>query len=170
MQNLCRVSFPTVAYTGPFTPENEGLPFLNPPPSGPAPADFPAGNYYLDIPSPSQATTDAVNLNWTPSERFAFNGHVAYARMVPLPASSGDDSACSMPSHDAYRTHYAPSRSSHTSLPHALSPPGYVDPQPLLHPCSWQQFITAQTRRTDVFALMYTVRIRNESATLSRSS
>ena len=76
-----RLTFPTVAYTGPFTPENEGPSILNPPPSGPAPADFPAGNYYLDIPSPSQATTDTVSLNWTPSEQFAFNGHVSYARL-----------------------------------------------------------------------------------------
>jgi predicted CXXCH cytochrome family protein len=76
-----RLPFPTATYTGPSTPENEGFSPINPPPSGPAPTDFPAGNYYLNIPSPNQTSTDTVNLNATPSEMFSFNGHVSYTRL-----------------------------------------------------------------------------------------
>ena len=76
-----RLTFPTATYTGPFTPENEGSSTVNPPPFGPAPTDFPAGNYYLDIPSPNQLSTDSVDLNLTPSDRLTFNGHVSYARL-----------------------------------------------------------------------------------------
>ena len=49
-----RLIFPTITYTGPFTPESEGFSTVNPPPSGPAPQDVPVGSYYYDIPSPSQ--------------------------------------------------------------------------------------------------------------------
>jgi hypothetical protein len=76
-----RLTFPTANYTGPFTPENEGSSIVNPPPYGPAPTDFPAGNYYLDIPSPNQLSTDSVDLSLTPSDRLVFNGHVSYARL-----------------------------------------------------------------------------------------
>jgi hypothetical protein len=77
-----RLVFPTATYTGPFTPENEGFSIINPPPSGPAPLDVPAGNYFLDIPSPNQASSDQLNLNWTASPRFNFNGSVIYIRLT----------------------------------------------------------------------------------------
>jgi predicted CXXCH cytochrome family protein len=76
-----RLTFPTGTYTGPFTPENEGISSVNPPPSGPAPADVPAGNYPLDIPDPSQSSTDTLSMNWTLSPQLTFNGEVSYARL-----------------------------------------------------------------------------------------
>ncbi|MGC9158435.1 MAG: cytochrome c3 family protein [Terracidiphilus sp.] len=76
-----RLTFPTATYTGPFTPENEGFSVLNLPPSGPAPVDFPAGNYYLDIPSPNQYSADTLSLNLTPSERLSFIGQTSYTRL-----------------------------------------------------------------------------------------
>ena len=76
-----RLPLPTVAYTGPFTPENEGPSILNPPPSGPAPTDFPAGNYYVDPPSPNQYSADKVSMNLTPSDQFSLNGQVTYTRL-----------------------------------------------------------------------------------------
>jgi len=76
-----RLIFPTGTFTGPFTPENEGFSVVNPPPSGPAPADVPAGNYYINIPSPNQASSDRVSLNWTASPTLAFNGNVSYTRL-----------------------------------------------------------------------------------------
>ncbi len=77
-----RLIFPTATYEGPSTPENEGFSPINPPPSGPAPTDFPAGNYYLDIPSPDRTVADTVNLSVTPSDVFSFDGHVSYTRLV----------------------------------------------------------------------------------------
>jgi hypothetical protein len=76
-----RLVFPTGMYAGPFTPENEGFSIINPPPSGPAPLDVAAGNYFLDIPSPSQASSDSVNLSWTASPQLSFNGNVLYTRL-----------------------------------------------------------------------------------------
>lgn len=76
-----RLQFPTGSYTGPFTPEDEGPSILNPPPSGPAPLDVPAGNYYLDIPSPSQFSSDAISVSLTPSAELAFNGQASYTRL-----------------------------------------------------------------------------------------
>jgi predicted CXXCH cytochrome family protein len=76
-----RLIFPTVTYTGPFTPENEGFSTLNPPPSGPAPQDVPVGSYYYDIPSPSQYSADTVQMNLTASETFLVNGQVTYTRL-----------------------------------------------------------------------------------------
>ena len=76
-----RLIFPTATYTGPFTPEDEGFSTVNPPPSGPAPQDVPAGNYYLDIPSPSQFSADTVSMNLTPSAQLIVNGHVTYTRL-----------------------------------------------------------------------------------------
>ena len=64
-----RLVFPIGTFTGPFTPENEGISTVNPPPSGPAPTDFAAGNYYINPPSPSQVSSDRLSLNWTDSPR-----------------------------------------------------------------------------------------------------
>jgi predicted CXXCH cytochrome family protein len=75
-----RLTFPIGTY-GPFYPEVEGFSVTTPPPSGPAPLDFPAGNYYLDIPAPNQASTDSIGLNWTASPRLTFNGNVSYTRL-----------------------------------------------------------------------------------------
>ncbi len=76
-----RLTFPIGMYAGPFTPEDEGFSVVNPPPAGPAPADFPSGNYFLDIPSPSEASSDSVHLTWTASAKLGFNGHVNYTRL-----------------------------------------------------------------------------------------
>jgi predicted CXXCH cytochrome family protein len=76
-----RLVFPIATYTGPFTPENEGLSVIDPPPSGPAPTDFPAGNYYLDLPAPSQFSADTVQGSLTPDARLAWNGSVSYTRV-----------------------------------------------------------------------------------------
>jgi predicted CXXCH cytochrome family protein len=85
-----RLPFPTATFTGPFTPENEGISTANPPvcpaavPNcnpGPAPMDVAAGNYYIDIPPPSTMSSDRVNLNWTPSARISFNGNANYSRL-----------------------------------------------------------------------------------------
>jgi predicted CXXCH cytochrome family protein len=76
-----RLQFPTATYTGPFTPEDEGFSTVNPPPSGPAPQDVPAGNYYLDIPSPSQFSADTLTMNLTPSSTLIANGQVTYTRL-----------------------------------------------------------------------------------------
>jgi len=77
-----RLVFPTATFTGPFTPENEGFSVVSPPPSGPPPRDFAAGNYAIDIPSPSQASSDRVSLNWIPSAKLTFNGNVDYTRLT----------------------------------------------------------------------------------------
>ena len=76
-----RLVFPTATYTGPFTPANEGFSTVNPPPSGPAPQDVSAGNYYLDIPSPSQFSADTLRVSFTPNAAFAFNGQASYTRL-----------------------------------------------------------------------------------------
>jgi predicted CXXCH cytochrome family protein len=76
-----RLIFPTVTYTGPFTPENEGSSTVNPPPSGPAPQDVPTGSYYFDPPSPSQFSADRLRASLTPSSQFSFNGEVTYTRL-----------------------------------------------------------------------------------------
>jgi predicted CXXCH cytochrome family protein len=78
-----RLQFPLGTYGG-FFPEVEGISSMNPPPSGPAPADFPAGNYPLDLPSPSQASTDSLSLSWTASSNLSFNGNVSYTRLRDL--------------------------------------------------------------------------------------
>lgn len=77
-----RLVFPTATFTGPFTPEAEGISVVNPPPFGPPPRDFAAGNYPIDIPSPSQASSDQVSLNWTASPKLTFNGNVDYTRLT----------------------------------------------------------------------------------------
>ncbi len=76
-----RLVFPTVTFTGPFTPENEGSSVVNPPPFGPAPPDVAAGNYPIDIPSPSHASSDRLSLNWVASPMLTFNGNVNYTRL-----------------------------------------------------------------------------------------
>jgi predicted CXXCH cytochrome family protein len=85
-----RLTFPTGTYAGGFYPEVEGISINNPPvppascpqcPAGPAPADFPLGNYYLDIPSPNQASSDRVSLVWAASPTLSFNGSVSYTRL-----------------------------------------------------------------------------------------
>lgn len=70
-----RLTFPTAAY-GPFTPGDEP-----PPPPIPVPPDVAPGNYFLDIPSPSQSSADTLNLTWTASPTLNFNGHVTYTRL-----------------------------------------------------------------------------------------
>jgi hypothetical protein len=70
-----RLTFPIGTF-GPFTPGDEP-----PPPPVPVPGDVAAGNYYLDIPSPNQASSDRVNLNWTASPKLSFNGNVSYTRL-----------------------------------------------------------------------------------------
>lgn len=45
------------------------------------PPSIPAGNYFLDIPAPNQASSDSVSLNWTVSPQFSFNGRVSYTRL-----------------------------------------------------------------------------------------
>jgi len=76
-----RLIFPTATFTGPFTPENEGFSVINPPPAGPAPQDFPAGNYYINIPSPDQFSSDRLSVNWAPSPTLSTNGDVRYTRL-----------------------------------------------------------------------------------------
>ena len=76
-----RLTFPTGVFTGPFTPENEGISSINPPKFGPAPPDIQAGNYFIDIPAPNQASTDSMALNWTASPKLIFNGNVSYTRL-----------------------------------------------------------------------------------------
>jgi predicted CXXCH cytochrome family protein len=76
-----RLTFPIADYTGPFTPENEGFSVIDPPPSGPAPTDFPAGDYYLDIPAPSHFSADSLRSDLTLAAQFAWSGSVTYTRL-----------------------------------------------------------------------------------------
>ncbi len=71
-----RLVFPTATYTGPFTPGDEP-----PPPPIPVPPDVAAGDYFLDIPAPNQASSDSLSLTWTASPKLSFNGHVNYMRL-----------------------------------------------------------------------------------------
>ncbi len=71
-----RLTFPIATYAGPFTPGDEP-----PPPPVPVPPDVAAGNYFLDIPSPSQSSSDSLNLTWTASPKLGFNGNVSYTRL-----------------------------------------------------------------------------------------
>jgi predicted CXXCH cytochrome family protein len=80
-----RLIFPTGVFTGVFTPEADAFGISSRPgfgpPSGPTPGDVNAGNYFLNIPSPNQASTDSLNLNWTASSSLSFNGNVSYTRL-----------------------------------------------------------------------------------------
>jgi predicted CXXCH cytochrome family protein len=68
-----RLTFPTGSYGA----------MLNGQEPGPIPVgDTAPGNYYLNIPSPNQAHTDSLNLNWTASPSFALNGYIAYGRLA----------------------------------------------------------------------------------------
>ena len=73
--------FPIGHYAGPFTPEDEGFSTVNPPPSGPAPADVAPGNYYVDVLSPSHATTDSLSAAWNASPVFGVDAQVSYTRL-----------------------------------------------------------------------------------------
>lgn len=72
---------PPLGTFGGFFPEVEGISSANPPSAGGIPADFAAGNYPLDIPAPSQASTDRLSLNWTASPNLSVNGNVSYSRV-----------------------------------------------------------------------------------------
>ena len=71
-----RLQFPIATYAGPFTPADEP-----PPPPIPEPPAVAAGNYYLDIPSPNQSSSDSLNLSWMASPKLSFNGNVNYTRL-----------------------------------------------------------------------------------------
>ena len=70
-----RLPFPSANF-GPF---DNGLELVAPLPLSALPPTA-AGTYYFDIPSPNQYSADTVSVNWTPSPKLAFNGHVAYRR------------------------------------------------------------------------------------------
>ncbi len=94
-----RLVFPTGGFTGGFNVDAstcEAFPFgfagnqcapssNNLPPAGPAPGPVvasPTGTgYSIDIPSPSTAQTDSMNVNWTASPTLSFNGSMSYARL-----------------------------------------------------------------------------------------
>lgn len=71
-----RLIFPTGTF-GPFTPADEP-----PPPPIPVPPAVAAGNYPIDIPSPNQASSDRLSLNWAASPTLTFNGNVSYTRLL----------------------------------------------------------------------------------------
>src|ERR1035437_7703552 len=73
-------------------------------------------------------------------------------------ASSDSGSACSTPDHDYGRTLSAPSRSSHTTLPAALSPLDYDDHLPLQTLRSYQESTTAKPHLTGAFPLTLTIK------------
>jgi predicted CXXCH cytochrome family protein len=95
-----RLVFPTATFTGGFNAGAstcEGFPFgfagnqcaptsNNLPPAGPAPGPTPAlstgTGYATDIPSPSQASSDRVGLNWIASPKLTFNGNLNYTRLT----------------------------------------------------------------------------------------
>ena len=83
-----RLVFPTATFTGNFTPEQDAFGVSSRPgfgpPSGPTPIDVAMGNYPIDTPSPSEASTDRVGLNWTASPNLIFNGNVSYTRLRDL--------------------------------------------------------------------------------------
>ncbi len=69
-----RLVYPTGTF-GQFTPGDEP-----PPPPIPVPPDVSAGNYYINIPSPSEASSDRLSLSWAVSPEFTFNGNLSYIR------------------------------------------------------------------------------------------
>lgn len=98
-----RLVFPTGTFTGAFNADPvlscEQFPFgfagnqcapvsNNLPPSGPAPGAVrasPSGTgYSIDIPSPSQYSSDSVSLSWAASPALVFNGNVNYMRLRNL--------------------------------------------------------------------------------------
>jgi predicted CXXCH cytochrome family protein len=70
-----RLIFPTGTF-GQFTPADEP-----PPPPIPVPPAVSGGNYPIDIPSPNEASSDRLSLNWTASPKLTFNGNVTYTRL-----------------------------------------------------------------------------------------
>lgn len=80
-----RLVFPIANFTGVFSPESDSFGYSSayPVPSGkgPTPIDVAAGNYYINIPPPSQSQTDSLNLNWTASPKLSYSGNVSYARL-----------------------------------------------------------------------------------------
>jgi predicted CXXCH cytochrome family protein len=70
-----RLTFPTGTF-GQFTPADEP-----PPPPIPVPPAVAAGNYPIDIPSPNEASSDRLSLNWAASPTLTFNGNVTYSRL-----------------------------------------------------------------------------------------
>jgi len=61
-----RLTFPTVAFTEVFSPESDSFGYSSqfpvPPGKGPTPIDVNPGNYHLNIPSPSEATSVSPHL------------------------------------------------------------------------------------------------------------
>jgi len=70
-----RLAYPSANF-GPFENEDE---LLAPLPLSALP-DTAAGMYYLNIPAPNQYSADTLGVNWTPSPKLVFNGHVTYRR------------------------------------------------------------------------------------------
>jgi len=83
-----RLIYPTGTFTGAFAPEDDSFGYSSqfpvPPGKGPTPGDVAPGNYFINIPSPSQAQTDSLNLNWTASPTLTFNGNLSYTRSRDL--------------------------------------------------------------------------------------
>jgi len=79
-----RLQFPLGAFGG-FFPEADpfGYSSLFPVPAGkgPTPIDVANGNYYINPISPSEASTDRFDLNWTASPNLSFNGNLSYMRL-----------------------------------------------------------------------------------------
>ncbi len=70
-----RLVYPTGTF-GPFTPADE------PPPAPiPVPPAVAAGNYAINIPSPSEASSDRIGLSWAAASNFIFSGNVIYNRL-----------------------------------------------------------------------------------------
>jgi len=70
-----RLVYPTGTF-GQFTPADEP-----PPPPIPVPPAVSAGNYSINIPSPSEFSSDRVSLGWAASPTVTFNGNVMYTRL-----------------------------------------------------------------------------------------
>jgi predicted CXXCH cytochrome family protein len=70
-----RLIYPTGTF-GQFTPADE------PPPAPiPVPPAVAAGNYAINIPSPSEASSDRLSLSWAASPNLTFNGNMSYSRL-----------------------------------------------------------------------------------------
>jgi predicted CXXCH cytochrome family protein len=80
-----RLVFPTGAFTGVFSPEADSFGYSSaypvPAGKGPTPIDVNPGNYYINIPPPSQSQTDSLSLSWAASPKLSYNGNVSYARL-----------------------------------------------------------------------------------------
>jgi len=82
-----RLAFPTANFTGEFDPSQDPFGYSSLFPvtayggKGPTPGFVGIGNYPIDIPSPNEASTDRLGLNWTASPSLSFNGNVSYTRV-----------------------------------------------------------------------------------------